>query len=175
MSLDPFTQVYEALWAMLEAHTGFTALVKIGNRIKHDEGKKDPEKKEVSGAALPEVRIVDIGGTGENIRTSNGLTVLETFQIQVSTEYRTLYGDGHGLYPVRYEIMKAFGGHKTALGSIADGSTTIQCVFRWSEFTSGLFNQELTRSIEGWVGIMNCEVEMWFPNSLLQPTLAVAP
>jgi hypothetical protein len=169
---DPFTQAYDALWTKLEAHTGFTGLVKVGDRIKYDTGKKDPEKDSIQNAALPEVRIIDLGGVGGNRKSSNSFSIIRRYQVQVSTDYLTLEGNTSipdGLYPVEWEIMRAFG-IDGDLPGITVGNDTIKCWFSYREFTSNLYNADLSKQ-KGWVGVIDCEVEFWFSKTHLLPIL----
>jgi hypothetical protein len=170
---DPFTQAYNALWAMLESNVAFTNVVKVTDRIKYDTGKKDPEKDSIQNAALPEVRIVDIGGTGGNRKTSNSFSIIRRYQVQISTDYLTLQGNAttpDGLYPVEWAIMCAFGTAGTFSG-ITSGGQSVPCEFRYSDFVSSLYDSELSRQ-KGWIGVINCEVEFWFSKRLLVPVPA---
>lgn len=50
--------VLTQLWALLEAHTGFTEAVKAGNRIKLNNDQTDPFKQQLQNADLPQVSII---------------------------------------------------------------------------------------------------------------------
>lgn len=165
---DPFTQAYDALWTKLESHTGFTGLVKVGDRIKYDTGKKDPEKDSIQNAALPEVRIIDLGGAGGNRKSSNSFSIIRRYQVQISTDYLTLEGNTanpDGLYPVEWEIMRAFG-TDCDLPGITVGIDSVKCWFSYREFTSNIYSADLSKQ-RGWIGVIDCEIEFWFSKSHL--------
>jgi len=102
---DPFTQVYDKLWAILEANTGFTALVKKGNRIKLSGDKEDPIKKQISDADTPEVLLTVTGGELYQRRTSTLSLHTKQYSFVVTTGTLRV---NKKLFPIEWAIMRAF-------------------------------------------------------------------
>lgn len=176
-SSDPFSLVYRALWSMLESHTGFTGLVRTGNRIKFSGAGRDPMKSEILSADLPEVRIVPAGGPPMLMRTSSSGSVVKRFQIQIATgEQRT--DQTESLFAVEWEIIKAMHGWEAVLGAleitIGEGESAVDVAFvkrcTAGEISEGVTDTDLNRGIRGWSAVWSCEVEMWFPTVALQPS-----
>lgn len=84
---EPFTPICETLWAMINAETGFTDLVTIGNRVTFlDEEDSDPLKANPTSADFPELLLVADGWDESNFRvTSNSSEVKFNVTWQVST------------------------------------------------------------------------------------------
>lgn len=156
---DPATQVYNALWDMLEAHKGFTDLVRVGNRIKMSGRKRRPIKDEVSEADLPEVRIIPAGGEPHVQRTSNGSSLVKRFAIQVSTGEEVV---DVKLFPVEWEIYRAMSKWAVTLQALKWNGRSFVNLARPLEITEGVSDSDLNRGIVGWSTVWMCEVIMWF-------------
>ena len=85
MDPDPFTQVYEALWTLLEADGNWTALVKPSNRIKFSGANPSPRKDEALSGDFPEVRIVATWLSPQLNADSSNSRVTARFEIQVAS------------------------------------------------------------------------------------------
>lgn len=72
MATDYIGNVYSALWTLLEAHSGFTALVKPGNRIKLNGTSANPFKEQLKDGDLPQVSIGLGTGSDTQYRTTAG-------------------------------------------------------------------------------------------------------
>lgn len=171
---NPFTQVYNALWTMLEAHTGFTDLVRIGNRIKFTGTRTDPNKPEIMTADLPEVRLIPIGTSPHIQRTSNSGSVVKRFEIQLATGQIRLdqegsEGIGASLFPIEWEILRAMHGWQGVLGTLTWNGKTFVRLVRPGQVNELSVQPEMSRSIRGWVALWACEVEMWFTTADLAP------
>jgi len=82
--IDPFSQVYDWLWDLLEANTSFATLVKPGNRIRFDGTAANPVKEITSDADYPEVMIELAGGLPTPVNTSSSSSVIQRFAVSVS-------------------------------------------------------------------------------------------
>lgn len=163
---DPFTTLYDALWSMLEAHTGFTDLVKVGNRVKFTGEVRDPVKPEINTADLPEVRLVPLGGDPHLQRTSNGTSVRKRFGIEITTGDKRVDA---ALFPVEWEIFRAMSNWASVLTALTWNSKTYVKLCRPLSMTEGESNPELNRGISGWSLVWACEVELWFTTADMLP------
>lgn len=109
MTKDPFTQTLEKLWQLLEEHEGFSALVRLGNRIKGGlAGKAAPQP-----ADLPEVRIEPAGGKVELFTTSSSSRAVQEFSIVIATGESQVEA---AMFPLKWQLLKALGGAGDNLG-----------------------------------------------------------
>ena len=147
---DPFTQVLEALWDVLEAHGGFAGMVKLGNRIKYSNGDGDPEKREAQYGDLPEVRIEPAGG-GEVSYTSTGIQTTQNFLVHMVGD--DLQIDA-AIFPLKWHIIKAF--------RRASGDLDLSFVTHVRISDSDEMQDELARGARRWSGGLSISVEMYF-------------
>jgi len=177
---NPFTQLYGSIWKMLELWPGFEGLVCVGNRIKFSGENRDPMKKEILTADLPEVRVVPSGGAMNLHVTNKESNIKKSFQIQVSTGDQRVDAVGTelsgedelikvnvGLFPVEWEILRA----------LTTWSETIyKLTWKGEEFvkdlsvvglTEGASQADLNRGIRGWSAVVTIQVDMYFENSVL--------
>jgi len=126
---NPIKQVYDGLWIVLEAHSGFTDLVVAGNRIKLTKGLSDadeaidPDKERMLPADFPQVRIVPMGAYAYMRESSSGTRLDLTFRIEARTS-ETQYDD---LGLLTWETIRAMMDWRTATdgaGSTAMASMT---------------------------------------------------
>lgn len=165
---DPFRQIHDTLWYLLEQHSGFTALVPAGNRIKHAEGfedadrDRDPGKRAGMSADYPEVRIVSSGGKAHQYRSSSRSSCRKDFQIQVRTgEQQTGL-----LFRVEWEILRA----------MMDWLDYIEHL-EWHDnrFAKRCAVQEVSDTVtgrkgnRGWSTAWACSTELWFDSADLLP------
>lgn len=162
--VNPLTQVYEALWEMLEGHQGFIDLVAEKNEIKMLNS--SPLKDQVSTADLPEVRIIPAGGSTHINNSTNSTKLIRRFSIQVATGDRDI---STSLYPVEFEIIRALHGWTNILMELEwSGCKFVKrCV--QLDTVEGSAAYDLNRGIKGWSCVWSCEVEMWFNNQDLTP------
>ena len=76
---DPFSETYDAIWTLLEAHTGFTDLVRAGN--------------------------LEPVGTVEWHWANTSLRLTQLYQLTVSSGDLRV---DLGLFPLKWAIIKAF-------------------------------------------------------------------
>ena len=165
---EPFTMVYDALWAMLEANEDFTDLVPVGNRIKYGNDNRSPEKDEILNSDLPEVRIVPVGVTPQPRRTSTSSAVLKRFAIQITSDTRGIHDTFH---PIEWQIFKSLVDWITVLSALRwnEKRFAVKCTFMTAP--EGLHVSSATdkRGITSWATVWQCEVEMFFPIADLLP------
>lgn len=162
---DPFTLVYDALWELLEAHEGFTDLVRLRNRVKFSGADRSPIKETISPADVPEVRLVCVGGTPHIQRTSGSSSCTKVFEVQLAS------GDqryDESLFPVEWEIYKALSKWQITLqGLLWRGKPFVKLV-RPVGSSIGVSVLDMSRGIGGWTSVWAVEAEMWFTTAELQ-------
>lgn len=171
---DPFTQVYDALWRMLEAHKGFTGLVRISNRIKLSGSSHDPTKNFPAAADLPEVRVIPAGGNPHIQRTSDSGSVVKRFEIQLATgqlrvDQEGVDSLGAAIFPIEWELLRALHGWQSVLGVLTWNGKTFVKLMRPGKIEERLNESGDKHKVRGWNAIWACEVEMWFTTADLAP------
>lgn len=174
----PIKLVYDGLWAVLEKHTGFTAIVALGNRIKTTKGGIDtanpsgdpsvtrtPDKARLADADFPQVRIVPAGGAAYMRTNSTGTRLDKVFRI----EARTAENQYDDLSVLEWEIFRAMIDWRTAK---ATGGTALEdMTFASKKFVTDLsLMQEQNskwdeRNIGGWQALWMGTVRMDFDTS----------
>lgn len=107
--VNPLKRVYDGLWTILEAHSGFTAIVAAGNRIKFTKGLSDANKKRnpvpgvVQDGSFPQVRIVPAGADAYLRNDSTGTRLDLFYRIEARTAEKQY--DDLGL--LTWEILRA--------------------------------------------------------------------
>lgn len=157
--VDPISQVYTALWSMVEAHTPLASMVKTKNRIKYNGDNRDPEKREILDADMPEIRIISSTSNPTIGRTSNGTSVVKHFKVQISTGDQRVDA---GLFAIEWELYRAFANWANTMKNLTWNSKTYILKAVPTAVQDGMSNNELQRGIRGWISIWECEVEMWF-------------
>jgi len=162
---NPLTQITDGLWTMLEANTGFTALVKGPNRIKYD--KRAPEKPAAQKGDYPRVRIREHTAKCNLHRTSNSISFAKQYHVQVATGEQKL----DSLHDVEWEILRAFSDWETTLEAlewVEDASNFVKrCDLLGAE--QALDNQSVNKRIRGWSTVWIAEVECFFQNTTMKP------
>jgi len=161
---NPLRQVYDTLWDTLEANSEFAALVLVGNRIKHQGKLRDPEKQDVSGRDLPEVRIIPSQFQPHLFRTSNGASLLVRYEIQVASGSRLT----ETVFDVGWAVFRALSNWSALLTALTwQGASFVKkCRPIAAETTLG--SGAMNRGIVGWATVWTGEVEMWFDTDDLQ-------
>ncbi len=169
---NPFDQVYDGLWAMLEANDGLTDLVTAPNRIKYDS--RDPEKDAVLYDDFPWLQLKEAtAGHGESqaahiYRTSNCSTLLKHYYFQVATGEQ----QQTSVHAVEWEIIRAFASWPDYLEGLRWSETGDQFVKECRLLASSqmLDNQELNHGIKGWSTVWACSVLFAFGTAELKPS-----
>ena len=162
---DPMSKVYDALWTMLENHSGFAGKVKIGNRIKYSGENRDPEKQEILDGDLPEVRIIPVSGDPHLQRTSNSSSFIKMFELQITT------GDPRvdaAALPVEWEVYKGFSTWEVAVKAITWHEMHPVNLCRLISVAEGASEKILARGHLGWAALIRFEVHFWFRTIDLQ-------
>ena len=164
---DPFTQVHDAIWTILEANAGFTALVAVGNRIKFSDttNVKGPIKDNVQAADLPEVRLICEAIRPHLQRTSNSTTQVAVWSIQVASGDLRFQA---ALFPVIWAIYRAMSTWATTFDTLTWNAKAFTLPLRPQDARIGILDSDLIRGIRGWTSVWTAEVEMYFTTTDLQ-------
>ena len=161
---DPYTKALEALWAILEARSDFTSLVRPSNRIKFTSigTRRSPIKEQVSTADLPEVRIIVTGSQPAARGSSCSAFDMATYEVQVSSGDQRL-DDPH--LPLKWAIMRAMLRERTILETLQaltwNGRRFVVGI-KPTSVREGVTEADLNRGIHGWAGVWAIDVEMAF-------------
>ena len=164
-SQDPFTAVYCALWDMLEAHEGFTGLVRVANRIKYLGPRLAPEKDTVTNSDLPEVTIRPVEGHTDY--TTGQTIVVFPFDIEASTGNQRLDTLGAGgiegaIFPVLWEILRAVMGWEQSIVALRHGGRRFVSMARAIGMAYTIDDKNKAPGMVGWSGAWRYEVYLTF-------------
>jgi hypothetical protein len=176
-STDPFTLVYCSLWDMLEAHTGFTGLVRVGNRIKFLGDRLKPTKQEITDTDLPEV-CVEPDGVEPHLQATSARTLLvQKFKIVAASGNQRLdtlgpNGINAAIFPVAWEMLRAMIGWTSNLmvltWPVAGGAPFVHLA-RPTGLTLALFHPKENRTILGWSAAWQYEVHLNLLSAAMAP------
>lgn len=102
--IDPLTQVYKSIWAILEDNSDFATMVKPGNRIKYFD-KTLPAKREALFADMPEVEIVPLPMEMNMPITNKHNQFMADYELIIRTGSNRL---NFKLFPLEWLITKIF-------------------------------------------------------------------
>lgn len=171
--MTPFVLVYDALWELAEASSPLAEIVKPSNRIKFNHtGTKDPIKREVSQADLPEIILVTTGTAGNIQETSSTSRINKQFEWIVATGDLSVV---NRLLPIEWAIWCAMIDYKAVLGALTWESQHFVKRCALLNASSGFTDSERNRGIRGWSSVWSIEVEMHFRTSNLSDYNLPAP
>lgn len=159
--INPFAQVYSALWNLAESHPHFNA-ISPGNKIRFDGNDSNPIKDRLSATDLPEI-MLRIDNTVVNLQnTSSSSEVIRTYLWQFSSgdyRYNELMAD------LEWAIVCAIVNWPNMLGVLKwhDKSFVKRVTLQNSQ--TGLSDPVLNRNINGWAAMWRSEVIMVFQTS----------
>lgn len=149
MSADPFTQVLDKLWELLEAQSEVTDLVAARNRIKLHQSYGRPEKLKQSLADLPEL-IIEPSGGGANVHgTSTHAKVIQRYSIGLKGRDLRVHAT---FFPLKWAVLKALASTDANLGLSFVRNVIIED------------SRDTPREEQhpGWESVLEVVVEMWF-------------
>jgi len=155
---NPFIEVYDKLWELLESVADFTSLVKVGNRIKLSASKSDPFKDAVQDSDFPEVQILPGGGKSNLFATSSTHFVDQVYFL------RSVTGELNAItiFGLKWAMIKALAKTEDNLGLDYIQNITI------SDAQDNIEVGEENRGRLGWRGMIAINVEMKFSKDSIQ-------
>lgn len=164
--LDPFSQVFDKFWDMLEAHPDTSAMIKPGNRIKlNEQDTRQPTKPFVQVADLPELVLVTEGGNVSLHNTSSSTKIVRRYSWLLST------GDArvnYLLYPLEWLLVEAFSNWTREIALLTYKDKSFAKRFDFVDISEGWTRADQNKNIKGWSSIWKCEIEMHFATSDLK-------
>lgn len=161
---NPLLKAYQATLALLVAGSDnyLGAMIKPGNRVDYSEN-DDTTKAMIVDADVPELQLVDEGGTFNVSANSSGCSYLMNMSIIVSTgDYRLPIASA-----INWYIMVNFG----KWGEVLAGTTWKGLPFIKNvqpiPIQIGESNPERNRNIKGWTTIWRMQLELRFPHTNL--------
>jgi len=159
---DPFTEVLQKIWELLESRSDITSVVSLGNRIKLWEGKLKPEglqpDDDLSPSDLPLIIIEPVGGAMNPFHTSTDGYAVQGYRIRMMDGNLLL----HKIYfPLKWAIFKAL-----ASLSRKDGLLNLSYV-RKIEIEDGTDEQNTTGH-PGWTLGIDIKVHLWWSREYLR-------
>ena len=153
--VDPFTQAFRKLWALLESEPLFQKLVPRGNRIKYDGDDRSPDKDRMSSADWPQVRIIAAGGETDLVASSTHSTIRQIFQIQMASgdqRFTVIF------LPLKWACLKALSKTKNSPANFG-----LAFVHDVTVASVNDFENDIEGRAQGmWAGMIDVDVEMAF-------------
>lgn len=168
---DPLSIVYNRLWDLMEAYTGLTDLVKVGDRLKYNDWMAMTQKDVLGSGDLPELSIVPTGSSYGLQQTSNGTFLVESYEARLIVGDKRLAEVG-GFLPVKWVLIRAFSGWAAKLlaltwSPVEEGpSYTFVVHAKPGEIVDAAFQE---KGISGWVSFLRFNVTMSFKTAHIQP------
>ena len=155
--VDPWTQVHDRIWAILEADPDFAAAVRPANRIKLTENDgANPFKENVQAGDLPECVVEPTTSTDEPAKTSMSASVTQAWSVKVATnDLRWHKAAG----PMRWILLKAFAAAGDNLGLDFVVKTRI------NSSLSNTYDPIENRGTQGWTVLLTLTTVMEFYKS----------
>lgn len=165
--VDPFTQVYKALWELAAGFTPFTDLVRLRSRINFaEEGNRAPIKHLIASGDLPEVVLIPAGGVANLHATTTTSTVTKRYTWLISTgDLRVEEGK---LFPVEFALVRAMCNWQSTVCALTWNGDQFAKRCDLLDVNEGESDAERNRGIAGWSAVWSCEVEMHFSTRLLK-------
>lgn len=163
-AVNPFTLIFDALWAMVEDSPNFVADIKVNNRI-HLNIANDPNplKQQIQDADLPEILLVPTGISESNLFSTSSTT-------KIVRQYNWILSTGdlrvqNYLHQVEWNLFCAMTGWQSLLGNLiwpANSGRNFVKRCGLLAANQGLNDNEKNRGLIGWSSIWGCEVESHF-------------
>jgi len=155
-TVDPFTQIYNRIWEVLEENDDFTNYIKPGNRIKFSTTKSNPLKKQVINADFPEVSIISRGGDSSFILSSSSAKLERTFSLVIVSG--TLRANKY-LFPIEWLCLKILYNQSDTLG------LDFIKKFNIGQAEHHISDNEYTKGKEGWFSIIELNITIIVPKT----------
>lgn len=155
---DPFTEVLNALWRLLESDTTITSMVSTKNRIKLTEGSVKPrEPDRHTTSDLPEIRIEPAGGQIEPAVSSGSSRATQVYRITMADGNLLVH---KSYFPLKWAIFKALVRIDANLGL-----DYVRRITLGDDFED---RNEQPQGHPGWNCGLDITVEMWFSREQLK-------
>lgn len=113
---DPFTEVLQTLWVLLETSSELTTLVKTGNRIKWASdsfAKSRPSKLTTTKTDLPELAVLPNGGEYNYHASSSSVKLIQRYTIGIMSWDLRIH---KYFFPLKWAVIKVLANADANLG-----------------------------------------------------------
>lgn len=160
-TVDPYTQVYDKLWDLLEGEPSLAAIIKPGNRINLQDRNPSRRKTNTQDGDLPELSVMQMGGEVDLWKTNTTAIFDEVYRISVAT------GDlrpHKQLNPIKFAVLRALGKAANNLNLDFVLNTVCQSV------TDTMYDTTQNRGTVAWSALYDVRVTMKIPRAVLLGT-----
>jgi hypothetical protein len=158
LTVDPYTQVLNRLWDILEAQSAFTSIVKAGNRIKFtSQDGLNPIKETIAAGDVPEVVIEPTTSQTQFAFTSQDVKEDAAWSLKMATvDLRLNYGL---VLPLRWVVFKTLYAAGDTLGLDFVDKTRVTASMR------NTYDPIESRGSKGWTELMTITTRLVFPKT----------
>ncbi len=161
---DPFSEVEDALWHVVEGFGDFADIVSVGNRVKFSGYDASPELDSMMSADCPSVMLIASGMTNDPRRSSDSKFMEQSYDFVVETDDKRMRGDpdyARGINQLKWAMVLAFERAADAYGDTLPGcSPFVKQVRLQGSPEQVAENSEKTHV--GWVSLMRVTLLMHF-------------
>ena len=160
---DPFTQVYNELWSMLEEDSRFE--VKPGNKIKFNQPDRAPRFTDLSTVDYPQVTLIAENITGNLCNTSSTSMLIRRYSWVIAAgDFRV-----NQIFPLEWAIYAGMLAWRHRLTLLKHPDDNGDLFVKRANVTDTNFDllerQREQRGLVGWISVWTIEVEMHFTTS----------
>lgn len=157
---DPFSLVYNGLWALVERNQDLKKYIPAGNRINFAE--ELAYKEEVVQADLPELALLLAGGSPGTKDSSDGRSITKRFVWALTTGQ---YQVNPAYHRIAFELWRSMVDYACVLCALSWCNCNFVTDCRMIDIEEGTLSDFLERNItiHGWSGLWGVEVDMQFP------------
>ena len=162
---DPFTQIHDKLWQMVDEHTTLDSLVKPGNRIKLDENA--PIKETLNRGDVPELILRPLGGS------PNGPLIVNSHQWELTVRFDWVltsgsYIIGDRLFPVTWQLLRLMALFQQQKGTLQWNSSSYVKGMTLTGWETGEQQPNHNRGLGGFASVLPFELLLRFSNDLIE-------
>lgn len=155
--LDPFSQIHNAMWEMVNAHNPLRDLILPRNQIKYDT--EDSQKDQISSSDTPELALL-LAGFKPGKGSSNTTTCLARQYTWAITTGDFRVNEPYN--PIAWELFRAMQRWATYLCPLTWKGHGFVNHFRILEAVEGTTRTDQNRGIRGWASLWDVEINMVF-------------
>lgn len=155
---SPFTQVYDRLWAILDASSDLSLLVRPANRLRSINSAARPAKAHLLPADLPQLAILPASGEIHLFQTSTTSAFSQEFLIRCRAGDRA---SDPRLLDIKWTIIRAFAAQSDTL------SLTAITGVEKARIQSSRYSFTSSDDPIPWIDVLTIEVFFRFPTASL--------
>lgn len=162
--VDPFTEVYNALYDQLEAEHEIERRILPRSRIRLDGEEPNPTRVKVAAADMPELRLDPGSCLSELFHTSSAAKIVQTFLLTMSSQEVRVQRD---IFPVKWAVLRALSKGAPKLGLDFVKRIDVMDTVDELDQEAGRGRTSGSRGTPGWEFTMTIQVTMFINRSRL--------